>query len=230
MPKQVRTLKRRYLDGQFEEILFEPKFDDIFNNLSILDRQMMTRSMKVFIEHNNYKLYLGKKRNDFLEKKIRLKYKKIMSFDFINNNGGFTQKTIVEIPLHNFRYIKMKIIPEDKDKFFQKIFPELLSRFDNYYYKSIGNGFKLYGVARTPDLITNFFYREALYPKHVNILVLKHFYFVEDVFKKLSWEGVDEHNFSDNQLDEMEDKILELQSIRKEYVRLVIERINKQYN
>lgn len=230
-PIYMKQMINSYKNGGsnwYEDILYNKDYEQFFRGLKKGEYKHFTTHVKDFVKLNNYSLKFKAQKDDFLQKKIRLKYFKIMSYDHISKNGCYHYKTFLKHKDSTF--IKMNFIPEYMDDFMKIYMPRLIKNFNYYFYQIKRENIIFFGECTLFRTIEQKFHRHALVKTHIVSWKIKCFTHEVDMFKHFDEDKMDDHNLTDEYIEELAHRNNEMEDIRYFYSKLLIRRIKKLYN
>jgi hypothetical protein len=229
LPKFVRGMRTAHQEGNYEDILYNPKYEEFYRTLTKGDYQYFTKVIKAHVTINNYTLKFKKKKDNFLENKIRLKYVRIMSYDHLNHDGCYKEKQILKHHQTNHNRVKLIMIPEFMEVFLKKEMPTFINNFNYYFYKVVGDKIIFYGECKLYQCLERRFVSGALRGGSIMYWEMKCFAHEVDMFKKFDETVMDDHDLTDEYIEELEIRNQELEDIRLCYAKCILNRINRMY-
>jgi hypothetical protein len=234
LPLIVRQIRRSYNKGDLDDFFRNPKFDEIYDSLKKTDHKYFQTLVSHFIKKENIETVNFQFYNKYLLKdKMRLKYISKMTFDYVNPKGSYEEHTLYhskkfpkKLPRH---FLKMKIIPENKNIFMENAFPALLKNFKYYFYNITGDCFRIYGRVKARRLLEKIFYTAAINRKNINFWCI--YYYVDELilFKKFDEEDMDKHTLTKEEIENLEKRSREYEKVRLYYARVIFNKVERMY-
>jgi hypothetical protein len=182
------------------------------------------KGIKNFAAENGYKRFniCPYSLERILRNLIRVKYTSINFVDYISPEDEIHTEKIrgaLRKSLIKFKFI----VNRGNSSNFYKPVKRMKNMFLYYFFKKDDkNTFKFYGEIRSIYRFDNhFFWNEALKTKY-DYLSWKSYQHEEDLMRNFDYDAGFQHNLQFSFVEEMGQKIRELDEIRKEYARLVL--------
>ena len=223
--KLSKKIRKDYIESNYNDLLFNPKYEQIWESIPEELYRFFTGEIRKFAFKNNYKKYMTRANYimAYIKKFIRVKYTLIKGVDYVSPDGGFFVKRIKGG--HNKKWVKMKMVLKTDQNVtkFHKGIGNIKKIFNYYFYKRYDERtFKLYGELKSFSRLNDYtIWIEAFKDKY-EFICFKCYQQEEDLMKRFNYNSNFRHNLDSSFVDEMNEKIKELEEIRKEYARLVL--------
>lgn len=219
-----KTIRKNFLDGNYHDFLFNPKYEDLWENISDDAYRAFAKEIRKFAKRQGYDRYILPiiQLEYFLKFLIRVKYTSKHSVDLISPHGGPKSDIIRDTLTKSWIKVKFVLNHDYTNKFLQR-FRRINRMFTYYFSKRYGhNTYIVYGKIRSYyHFITYFFYNQAFKDKY-DFISVKSFQHEEDLMKNFQEDTGFRHNLEESFIQEWEEKIRELDDIRKEFARIVL--------
>jgi hypothetical protein len=224
LSKKVRKL---YLDGYYQELIYSSKYDGFWNSFQKLDFCEFAHQIKNWARSKGYDEYANYswfKMVRILKEKIRYKYTWERSVDFYRPGRSIVDEIKSQMVM---KWVKFKIVPKKNVLYRKSKIRKLANRYFKYYFYNIGKNSKprasycIYGQIHSVDSMSRIIWTHAE-SQCFDYVAIKGYTFEEDLFSNLELDDNWETNMTETFSTKMIKRAQVLEDLRKEYARIVL--------